>query len=197
LGQGRTVLVATDGSLSSVDPKSGEPWTTWPTWPSYLPIVRELLTYASGGEHAQWQQTVGRPLSGLISGSALPRIGKLEIARPDGRVAPVTLTSTPAGTEWTYADTDVSGVYTLGGLPHGRTQQFAVNVETAEGDLTKIDPQQLPPDLKVRTAWQGETSGRAVDAVTQSAWNEPILWCVAALLFVELFMAWQFGRGAL
>jgi hypothetical protein len=117
--------------------------------------------------------------------------------RPDGRVAPVSVTSTPAGSEWTYTDTDVSGVYTLRGLPQGRTQQFAVNVDTAEGDLTKIDPQQLPAELKVRTAWQGETGGHAAEAVSQSEWNQPILWCVAALLFVELFMAWQFGRGAI
>ena len=51
LGRGRTVLIATDGSLSSVDAASGEPWTTWPTWPSFLPLVRELLAYAMSGQH--------------------------------------------------------------------------------------------------------------------------------------------------
>ena len=56
--------------------------------------------------------------------------------------------STPTGSEWSYTDTDVSGIYTLRGLPQGRTQQFAVNVDTAEGDLAKIDPQQLPPEIK-------------------------------------------------
>ena len=148
VGRGRTVLVATDGSLSSVDPASGEAWTTWPTWPSFLPLVRELLAYASGGQQTQWQQLVGAPLSGSIGESASPPAGsdELQMVRPDGRAASVSLRSTPAGPEWSYTDTDVSGIYTLRGLPQGRTQQFAVNVDTAEGDLAKIDPQQLPPD---------------------------------------------------
>jgi hypothetical protein len=199
LGLGRTVLVATDGSLSSVDPTSGEAWTTWPTWPSFLPLIRELLAYASGGQQARWQQLVGVPLNGTIgeTPSSPVRRSELQIVRPDGRVAPVSIQSTPAGSEWSYTDTDVSGIYTLRGLPQGRTQQFAVNVDTAEGDLAKIDPQQLPHEVKLRSTWLGEASGSVADATTQSEWNTSILWGALALLFVESFMAWQFGRGAL
>jgi hypothetical protein len=199
LGRGRTVLVATDGSLSSVDPTSGEAWTSWPTWPSFLPLVRELLAYASGGQQMRWQQIVGSPLGGSIDNpaSASATSGELQMVRPDGRAASVSVRSTPTGSEWSYADTDVSGIYTLRGLPNGRTQQFAVNVDTAEGDLTKIDPQQLPPEMKVRGTWQGETSSGSIEATAQSTWNTSILWGVLALLFAESFMAWQFGRGAL
>ena len=87
LGRGRTVLVATDGSLSSVDPTSGEAWTTWPTWPSFLPLVRELLAYASGGQQTRWQQLVGTPLGGSIGESASRSAGsgELQMVRPDGR----------------------------------------------------------------------------------------------------------------
>ena len=199
LGRGRTVLVATDGSLSSVDPTSKEAWTTWPTWPSFLPLVRELLAYASGGQQLRWQQLVGAPLSGSISDPAVSSVtsGGLQMVRPDGHTASVSMRSTPTGSEWSYADTDVSGIYTLRGLPQGRTQQFAVNVDTAEGDLAKIDPQQLPPEMKVRSTWQGEAGGGSVEATAQSTWNTNILWGVLALLFAESFMAWQFGRGAL
>jgi hypothetical protein len=199
LGRGRMVLVATDGSLSSVDPTSGEAWTTWPTWPSFLPLVRELLTYASGGQQTRWQQLVGAPLSGLISDPTVPSAlsGELQMVRPDGRTASVAIQSTPTGSEWNYTDTDVSGVYTLRDLPQGRTQQFAVNVDTAEGDLAKVDPQQLPPAIKVRSTWQGEANSGTAEATTQSTWNTNILWSVFALLFAESFMAWQFGRGAL
>ncbi len=193
------MLVATDGSLSSVDPTSGEPWTTWPTWPSFLPLVRELLAYASGGQQTQWQQLVGTPLSGSIGEPVSHPVGsrELQMMRPDGRAASVSMRSTPAGSEWSYADTDVSGIYTLRGLPQGRKYQFAINVETAEGDLAKIDPQQLPPEIKVRNNWQGEASGGLVEASAQAAWNTSILWGVLALLFAESFMAWQFGRGAI
>src|SRR5205807_648110 len=119
-GRGRTVLVATDGSLSSVDPTSGEAWTTWPTWPSFLPLVRELLTYASSGQQMQWQQLVGTPMSVSIGEPASRPLGssELQIVRPDGRTAAVSMRSTPTGPEWNYTNTDVSGTYTLRGLPH-------------------------------------------------------------------------------
>jgi hypothetical protein len=198
-GRGRTVLVATDGSLSSVDPTSGDAWTTWPTWPSFLPLVRELLAYASGGQQTQWQQLVGSSLSGSSGNSVSSATGssELQMSRPDGRTEPVSMRSTTSGSEWSYSNTDVSGIYTLHGLPQGRTQQFAVNLDTAEGDLAKIDPQQLVPEIKVRSDWHGEASGGPIDATTQSEWNSELLWGVLALLFAESFMAWQFGRGAL
>jgi hypothetical protein len=194
LGRGRMVLVATDGSLSSVDPTSREAWTTWPTWPSFLPLVRELLAYASGGQQLRWQQLVGTPLGGQSQSAGN---AELQMVRPDGRTASIAVRSTPTGSEWSYTDTDVSGIYTLRGLPQGRTQQFAVNVDTAEGDLAKIDPRQLPPAINVRSTWQGETHGGPGEATTQSNWNTSILWGVLALLFAESYMAWQFGRGAL
>jgi hypothetical protein len=199
LGRGRTVVVATDGSLSSVDPTTGEAWTTWPTWPSFLPLIRELLAYASGGQQTQWQQLVGAPLSGSIEGPARRSSGnsELQIVRPDGSTAAVSLRSTPAGSEWNYTGTVLSGIYTLRGLPRGDKQQFAINVDTTEGDLTKVAVEQLPPEIKVRSGWQSEPSGGSVEATTHSGWNISILWGVLALLFTESFMAWQFGRGAI
>jgi hypothetical protein len=198
-GRGRTVLVGTDGSLSSVDPASGEPWTTWPTWPSYLPIVHELLAFASGGQQTLWQRLVGAPLTGSLSNETAASIGSggLHIARPDGRTEPVSLQSTPAGKEWRYTNTDISGIYTLRGLPKGQTQRFAVNVDTAEGDLAKINPQQLPPAIKVRSTWQGETGVATTQTTAQAGLTTSLLWGALALLFAESFMAWQFGRGTL
>lgn len=200
LGRGRIVLVSTDGSLSSVDPSSGEPWTTWPTWPSFLPVVRELLAYATGGQHDRWQQPVGTPLASRgvpAAGPAAPVPTALQITRPDGITAPVTLQTTPAGPEWPYNDTNISGIYSLHGLPTGQSQQFAVNVDTAESNLEKVDPQQLPSQLVVRNTWQNATNARAAEVESQSSWNQSLLWGVLAMLFVESFMAWQFGRGAI
>ncbi len=198
LGRGRVVLVATAASLSSVDATSGEPWTTWPTWPSFLPIVRELLAYASSGQHDQWQQLVGMPLGGVIRESGSSRTGRpeLKIARPDGRKAPVSSRSVPTGWEWSYSDTDICGIYSLRGQPDGGTQPFAVNVDTAESDLTKIDLHSLPKEFQVHNDRHESESGTAIAAMSQSAWSQSILWAALALLFVESFMAWQFGRGA-
>ncbi len=68
LGRGRTIVVATDASLSSIDPTSGEPWTNWPTWPSFLPMIRELLAYAASSAQSQ-----GEPLVGIF------RVGVLQV----------------------------------------------------------------------------------------------------------------------
>ncbi len=194
LGRGRVVLVATDGSLSSVDSQSGEPWTTWPTWPSFLPIVRELLSYAAGGHHDRWQQPVGTPLASR--GVPAPDPSTLQITRPDGQTASVSVNATPTGREWSYDDTNVSGIYTLRGLPQGRSQQFAVNVDTTESDLAKADAEQLPPELTVRSTWQDAANDRPADLLAQSSWNQSLLWGTLLLLFTESFLAWQFGRGA-
>lgn len=119
------------------------------------------------------------------------------MARPDGHTESVSLQSTPTSAEWSYTNTDVSGIYTLHGLPKGQTQQFAVNVDAAEGDLAKVDLQQFPQSIKVRSSWQGETDAAKTQAAMQSELNTTLLWCVLALLFAESFLAWQFGRGAI
>ena len=42
----RSILVATEGSLSSIDPATKNPWTTMPAWPSFVPLVQEILALA-------------------------------------------------------------------------------------------------------------------------------------------------------
>ena len=197
LGRGRTVLVATDGSLASTDPTTGEPWTTWPTWPSFLPMVREMLAYAAGGQHDDWQQPVGTPLGGSLDDIA-PRstAANLQITRPDGRTSPVNVQSSPGGVHWSYTGTNLSGIYSLRGSPRNEARQFAVNVNTAESDLSKIDPQQLPPQLVVRDTWQETDDDAPSRVLSHAGWNVHLLWLALVLLFVESFLAWQFGRGA-
>ncbi|MEX2111652.1 MAG: BatA domain-containing protein, partial [Pirellulales bacterium] len=67
IGAGRSILVATDGSLSSVDPASNDPWTTMPAWPSFVPLVQEVLAWAVRGQMNEHNVTVGAQL-----GDALP-----------------------------------------------------------------------------------------------------------------------------
>ncbi len=195
LGHGRVVLVATDGSLSSVEPQTGERWTSWPTWPSFLPLVREMLSYATRSQQARWQQQVGTPLSGRIPDATT--INQLKIRRPDGRLAAIATRDTPTGREWSYSDTDLSGIYIIQGLFAEQSQQFAVNLNTSESDLAKADASQFPREVKVKNNWQIGPSRQTADLLTQSSWNQPLLWSTLALLFVEAFLAWLFGRGAL
>ena len=101
-----------------------------------------------------------------------------------------------AAGEWTYDKTDVSGIYTLRGATADAARQFAVNVDTAESDLTKADGDSLPPELLVRDTWQD--GRRAPPAACRRARPGIDRCCgrALALLFVESFLAWQFGRGA-
>jgi hypothetical protein len=97
---------------------------------------------------------------------------------------------------WSYADTDLSGLYTLRDASQDRLQQFAVNADPAESDLARLDPQQLPPDIEVRTTPQDATSSGATSLITHALWSGWLLWLAVALMFVESFLAWQFGRGS-
>ena len=160
---------------------SGEPWTTWPTWPSFLPIVRELLAYASGGQHdsvaATCRYAARRSRLAVNRGSSDGKVAELQIVRPDGRKAPVIVA----------VDADRLGMelrryrrqrHLYAARPAARrlagAQQFAVNVDTAEGDLAKIDPRQLPPRSKSAARGKERRNGTSIEAMSQSAWSQSI-----------------------
>lgn len=119
----------------------------------------------------------------------------MTMMRPDGRTASISVQSGNSGSEWTYVNTDMTGIYSLRGLPQGRELQFAVNVDAAESDLARIDRQELPPELVVRDALPALATGGSSNLPTDSAWNQRLLWAALALVFTESFLAWQFGRG--
>ena len=168
----------------------GEPWTTWPTWPSFLPLIRELLDYAIAGQQGNWEQPVSTPL--VIRNVGGTENLKLQVLRPDGRTVEVT---SGAGSESSYSDTDVSGIYTVRGLPNGTAQLFAVNVDTAEGDLTKIDPASLPTSVMIHSSSNDRGDSGSITVPTRAGWNLNFLWTALGVLFVESFLAWRFGRG--
>jgi hypothetical protein len=197
-GRGRTVLIATDASLGSVDASTGEPWTIWPTWPSFLPIVQEVLAYAAGGEHQRGQQLVGTPIAyrsgGGIAERQPARNGTFKLERPDGKI--VSMQRVDAGVNWSYGNTDLSGIYTLRGLPDNDARYFAINLDTAESDLRKVDPQQLPPEMRINESENNTRDAEGSADVSRAGWSDSLLWAALALIFVESFLAWQFGRGA-
>jgi hypothetical protein len=194
LGRGRVVLVATDGSLSSVDAATGEPWTAWPAWPSFLPLVREMLAYAVAGQREQWQLPVGAALASNDRDSA-PLSGVVHITRPDGRTDSLQPESDSAGQRWSYDATDMSGIYSVRVTENAEPQPFAVNVDTRESDLAAIDRQQIPAEISVRTTPQEAAGPAGSDMFTKAGWQQPLLAGALALLLVESLMAWHFGRG--
>jgi hypothetical protein len=198
LGRGRTALVATDGSLSSIDATTGESWTLWPTWPSFLPIVRELMAYAGGGEDRALEQLAGSSLYGLLPVGQPndPEGHQLRVIHPDGGTSATSVHTTAEGLEWTFDDTSVSGIYSLIGLPNSNVRSFAVNVDTRESDLTRIDKQDLPPGIVVRTtAGDGTDADSGDTQFSRAGWSGTLLAAAFAIMLLESFLAWHFGRG--
>jgi hypothetical protein len=191
-GRGRIVLVATAGSLASVDRASGEAWTTWPAWPSFLPVVREILAFAVGGRHEARQAIVGSPIALLLATNWTG--GNLELTRPDGRKVALTASSASPDRSWRYEDTDLAGIYSLR-QGEKDVARFAVNVDTRESDLAQVDPRQLPAEIGVRSDWRSSEGIVASGVLPESAWNRSLLWLAAALVLMELCLAWLFGRG--
>lgn len=97
-----------------------------------------------------------------------------------------------------------SGVYEVKLRPPlGRPELYAVNVDPAESDLSKLDEKALRNDVlqKVpflyRTNWQGEIRTEQVAASRQDPLTRWFLIAVLCLLAVELLMAWRFQAGLL
>jgi hypothetical protein len=198
MGRGRMALVATDGSLSSMDATTGEPWTLWPTWPSFLPIVRELLTYVSGGVESSQEQLVGSSLYGLLpnSESSVAKGQELRVMLPGGRMSAISVQPTAEGLAWTFDGTELSGIYLLHGLPNTNVKPFAVNVDSTESDLARLDTKDLPPEIVIRTVTGSGVDGDGNDTqFSRAGWSGALLAAALAIMFIESFLAWQFGRG--
>jgi len=81
------------------------------------------------------------------------------------------------------------------------TERYAVNVDSRESDLHKVDEAALRRDIlsgvpfQYHTRWQAETQSRRVATTHQSGLSRWFLMMVLALLLVELLMAWRFSVG--
>jgi hypothetical protein len=191
IDRGRSILIATDGSI---DRAAKNPWTTMPAWPSFVPLVQEILALAIRGQMAEHNVEVGQPLGDSLE--ALAARPTVVVTSPAGTHEEVRMTLDAQTSRWSYADTQESGVYRVDlGAPLSREEEFAVNVDTSESDLTKLAPEDLPKEFmahKRSNPDEIESPGIA----NRSGLHKNLLYGVLGLLFVEGFLAWWFGRGA-
>ena len=98
------------------------------------------------------------------------------------------------GGRWTFADTQWSGVYLARlGAPATQEEAFAVNVDTAESNLTRLDPDELPKPFT--TDHQTDFGGDASASVSRhSNLNRMLLYTVLGLVLAETLLAWRFGH---
>jgi hypothetical protein len=198
VGRGRCVLVATAASDVSVDRSRDVPlpWTAMSAWHSFPPLVHEMLSLAVAGRFAGRTVIVGQPLRAVLRASAADV--PLEVLDPDGQRRRVRMAVDGEDSHWVFNDTFRSGVYrAVYGPPVVKEQQFAVNVDTAESDLARVDPELLPHELLVKTQITADTPPAAMlGRGDEGRLFRIVLVILMILLFCETFLAWLFGSSS-
>ena len=186
VGRGRSIVLATAASLASVDPQTHRPWTALPAWPSFLPLVRELLAYATGSRHDRYNVLVSEPLT-----CATGRAGIATVIEPDGQERPVS--SDPAPAHVLLPETRQVGLY-VAQRAGGAEQRWAVNLDTRESDLARVDTAALPAELAVDDGRLRRAAGHGGQPIRR--WQHELLLAVLGLLLVESALAARFGGRA-
>jgi hypothetical protein len=191
VGQGTCFLVATAASLDSVDRDVDppRPWTALPIWPSFPPLMQEMVRLAVAGRAADRNITVGEELHGSVSAATAQTA--VTLSGPGGFVERLPIRVAGGEARWTSSPLPMSGVYEahIG----SSVQRFAVNLNCAESDLTRIDPALLPSQLQLHSDAAADDSPTPAGGASGSYFR----WFLAAvllLLIVEPCLAWQFGR---
>ncbi len=195
-GRGHVILLATDASDSSFDGTTSPPtpWSALVAWPSFPPLVQQMLKAAVRGRTQLGNVTVGSALQGSVPPGLAD--ASVVVTDPRGRSQRVPAEINGSDSHWTYTDTARSGVYTaaIGGAP-GVVQRYAVNLDTQESQLERIDPEQLPAPFGRGRADAAPVGARA-EAAAPSFVFRYVLAAVLGLLLCETFLAWFVGRSA-
>ena len=196
VGRGRSILLATAASGDSTDRSTvpPTPWTAMTAWHSFPPLVQELLAYAVAGQADSRNIQVGQPLGSSVHSNVANLL--LEVISPDEtsrRVRPIV---DGQESSWSFGETDVSGIYAARfGAPLNSEQLFAVNVDTRESKLRRIDVAELPSQLRRQAQAEEGEQASGILGVTQSSIFRYLLAALFGLLMVETFFAWKFGSG--
>jgi hypothetical protein len=190
IGRGRVILVGTSADTS---------WTAMPLWPSFLPLVHEILSFCIGGKAEQSNLEVGGTIAATVPSASADVPATVQT--PDGRTQPAKWQTSNGANLLCFDDTNQSGIYSaVFAAPVEQTRVFAVNVDTAESDLSQLSADELKNNVwrgvtfLYQTAWQnigGKTVGKSLG---QAGIQIDLLYVVLGLLFLETFLAWRFGH---
>jgi hypothetical protein len=192
IGRGRSIVVATSADTS---------WNTMPMWPSYLPIVHELLNLAVRGQQAEHNVLVGQSFGD--SSRNVGHLASVQVRSPAGETSGVRLVADGDYSSWSYHDTSASGTYAAAlPAPVSSHELFAVNVDTLESDLTKIDSAELHDrvwsgvNYQLLDDFQDFSREPSETIVRRNTLHQFLLVGVLALLLAESLLACYFGRRA-
>jgi hypothetical protein len=193
---GRCILVATAVSPLSTTDVAGAPtpWTALASWPSFVSLAQEMVALAVGDRAEQRNLLVAQPIQRLRHGA--PTSDRATIVRPDGREQRVELHVDGRSSRWIYTNTNTSGVYqALYDRSVEESELFAVNLETRESNLARVDPQRLPEPLR-RDFPTTQLTETATPIPDQSQLFRVLLGLVLVLVLGETLLAWRFGTAS-
>lgn len=186
-GLGRVAMSALPASLAARTAK-GTPWSSLALSPSFLPLVRELVTYLVGDRWLQQRN--------LLVGETAIFPWTVGAAVADVRVpAGVSQQLVPPGVEdrgqLVFRETDDSGVYRFN-ADGQEVARFAINLDGRDSDLSSIDPVSLPAGV---TDHLVENASSSPMSTGDFSFVRSLLAGASLLLLLEIGLAWQLGRG--
>ncbi len=197
-GRGRTFLITTPLDLHSN-------WNDWPKDPSYLVFTQDLITFMTSHQGSPQVRRPGGKLSyRLPQGFG----GSVEFMGPDKKPqkAAREIRGDSSGNKereehWlSHPAGEQPGIniYRITGGGKERSLWYATNVDPAEGELLRIDKEELRrslPDTGYEFLTLSEDSSDVSFLVGEKreAWKV-LAWLLLALLVLESLMAFSFGR---
>ncbi len=196
--RGRSIVVATAASPESmIDQESRRFWSDLFRAELITPWGQELWRFAVGSRQQQRNVAVGDAFGGTLPTGAVD--ARVEVFGPnsDGDEAASRRASVDIS-RWSFDDTSRAGFYRAEFESRPSEELFAVNVNPSEGNLSRIDPRDLPAGFTAISD-EAEATGEPVErssAAAPAPLHKWLLLSVLLLLCTESLYAWWLGSRA-
>jgi hypothetical protein len=193
IGRGRSVLVTTTADRA---------WTSWPRNPTYLVVMQEILRRTGRAGRADLVLPVGAPLERRLDGSVTD--GSVRVRSPGWPEEPEVAIRAGADADdakrllLDAGPANDPGIYELHvsrRTGDDEIVRIAVNVEPDEGDLRRAEPEDVEAALPGVTVTRGSPE-EILRGEGRFELAAAVGLLLAALVFLESFVAWLFGHHA-
>lgn len=169
-------------------------WSNLPMRPSYLPLMQQLVIYLASTVHPPRNLFVGQRLAAIVPSN---RAGKVAtVSDAEGKKHDVTIQNKGRFGLVEYDRTEHPGTYTLD-IPGGEKIYYAVNTPPEESDLTPLDDDSLQAMGKELGVQVATSVSEYLDQDKQRRFGREIwqqlLWLVAALMILEVYLEHRFA----
>lgn len=199
LGRGRLLLCGIRVGLET-DESQGSPWSLLATWPSFVPLLRDGLDWAIGGENTLCHIDCGTEGIGLVSIAAVAETTAKPMVFP---TIPGERWSEGRQSRWAFRAVDQAGFYRLqsrGEDADGLASFYgiaAVHAPSDESDPTNMDERALPTWAKVLSFDSLLSSTPSGTFALDQYRSLDVLALGLALLALsaEAYVSWKIAKG--